>query len=428
MGKTVVNILMGIAIGVIPLIYNNYFLSDKPDVGFTLSAPIELSPSKKTRQIIQQIKIKNFGKGNAENIVIQFPGKLSSFEVKKYSLDDSVQNKTESNLNEIKYPSLPPEGEIEIILYLEGRIDENRLNIKHKGGGARNVLSKAYQEAGLLIIAVYCGVLIVVGYATYQDRILNYYFSAHNLPEKILKMKKPIFASKKKWDDIRKDALEEVIRKIKTGSRLGDIQTSMPYVLLNAEKPTYYTDDEWMLVFPEAVNFLGFHFSYQLRNVHELRSFEVLFSISQPLNCPPEKWHAIQKETSDALVRFFERKATYMKIEDMIKQAQQKPKYLNDDVWEEILGRFRDKIVFEVQSNMFSVTEPMQYLGGFNLDVLSDKQRQNLEFFAYKLSLQQFGAKLFQNGGAKLILKDPRPDWIKDSDYELLKSRAEKMI
>lgn len=134
------------------------------DVRYTLSENIPINVSNQSSsENVQQLVIKNLGNTKAENIVIDIQGKVTNYNVIKYSENDKEQNYSKSDGGiQLIYPELPPQGSFNVVIKSEGKgINIGDVTIKHSKGKAVEALSNDREKTSPLWIVFIFGVYAI---------------------------------------------------------------------------------------------------------------------------------------------------------------------------------------------------------------------------------------------------------------------------
>ncbi len=428
------NILSQITVGVVVIILGwgifNWITTPTADIRYTLLEPIAVKIAD-TPQYIQQLDIKNLGKLEATNLNIRIDASNLTCDVIKYSQADDEKIYVEENQTEISYPKLPPGGEIKIILKSSTNYNVNTKNIDigHDKGKAKEILSSTNTDTikwfFILIMAIY----IALSINSWRSTILTRYErNAYTDPDRILKKRKPFYASEEDWKSIRADAIR---RKVHLGidyiNEYEDIDKNENYKFLSMEQPGYLDDNEWrQLLEASAKTFEKF-----LRM--NLANGTILDKTVLP-DCPKyysvNAWNSFSDKYFKKYINEKIEKIFRFKIKDDIITAigSQKPNQMKQEIWDDYIKELKKVYYESIASNLIYESEPIKYLKTENLDILpTSKNNEILKQNAYRLQMREVN-NINSLEEAQKFIANPKPEWIRDLDYRTILNHAENIV
>lgn len=197
---TIATLVAGTLIG----IFFNRIFSDKPtpEIVYALSNPTYTTLDENTeRESLQELVIRNEGTETAERIIVYANRPISNYEIKKYSLSDSIKVTQNVNEFELIYPTLPKSGEIKILLRNINRpVSLFQLQIKIDNGSTESVIQKENNKIfslGVVIVALIC----ISGYAIYAFMTIS-----NKVEKAIVHVNQVIEARKKRQEEQHRQA------------------------------------------------------------------------------------------------------------------------------------------------------------------------------------------------------------------------------
>ena len=281
-------LITGVVLFIVTILIQRAYFTDKPEVIYTLSNEIYTSLlESEDREIIQQVTIKNVGALGAERIVITVNEYVSRYELRKYSESDSIKVIKTNTKFELIYPSLPPEGQIELLIKNTKKgINKDSLEIKHNSGLGKEAFQKNNSYLPFLLLLVIWMIIIVRGfYGLYLDSFQT--DIRHDPDNKILKRSKPLLLSSVKWNEFRSEALKNYFNKDHSYTKLNDL---VCWQIINNERPDHLTNDEWKEVLKEAIKKFKELFTDKIVTRSYLNLSDELFTIERPKQFELTDW------------------------------------------------------------------------------------------------------------------------------------------
>ena len=345
MKNTIVGGCFALLAAVLAVFVGHYLTKENIDVRYTLSDSIPSNFLEKgSLSNIQQLDIVNRGDKPAEKIRIKLDSHITQYELTKYSdIDKVVENLSNRNL-EILYPELPPEGKIKIVFSSDlVPLNKNDVDIYHSKGSAKEAFDKKNSLFFSVVFVPIIYILLVVGFGVFESlSIRNKWLErdAYRGDEKIFTRKKaPLFMGVDRWNELRKEAIENFIRK--SSLRPYDIEGSKAVTALNSEKPEYLKDHEWELLLKEAQDFFEENIPSLLQlSFYYGRDIEIFFKLIKPKNFQQNKWDEILNKLQELYLFYLKEVAVntsrFEDAENIFQKLTTQNKYnINDKFWAE---------------------------------------------------------------------------------------------
>lgn len=402
-----------------------YTLSEKIPTKF-----IETSPA----ETVQQLVVKNNGNIPATKIQITIDGVVEDYDILKNAISDVVEEHNSKGHFEAIYPSLPPEGQFSYIFKTSGMgITKYNLSIKHNKGKAQEALASGKESilsslSGYIFLAViifYIIMCIFQGRSMAIDRLessgsyTNYY--------DYLSKKKPFYVTQDKWNSIRRKYIEKKNKAEYLHSR--DIEDQESYKILSQDKPKYITDDEWELVKENSSKCLMDQLIYSIKTSSNYSNLEKYFTIKRPEHFPENKWQEIVKEINANFIASKKlNKSIFWSTNDIVKELEiGMPSGMSLSSWGEYKKFLIDQYFQIIYRDILRENSPINYLKEIDLSILSKDDKESIEALAYRIQLVRLD-NVFSLDAAEKFLKNDKPEWIKQEDFEQLKGKAEAYI
>lgn len=281
--------------------YYAFYLSRATvDLKYTLSERIVISTQGES---VQQLEIKNLGNASAEKIVINLAGDIQTYSIIKNVESDIVQEFSTSDGLQIVYPDLPPQSSIKIALTSIGK-DGCKVLINHSKGVAKEALSSS-SSSGVYLFA---NILIIFMLAVYiwlniKNTLISVWYeraiSKYTL-EKVLKRPSPPIFLKKRWEDIREIALQQVLLEIidKADRITTPVQSTNCFQFLDEKM---FSND--MISIEEKINLVEIaqevvklHIHIKCNKIYNLSDFVDLLKIEKPKLFLEDRWSELRGE------------------------------------------------------------------------------------------------------------------------------------
>ncbi|MCK9417861.1 MAG: hypothetical protein M0R70_00605 [Nitrospirae bacterium] len=423
--KTIIGTLI---VGLIIAIFTYNLNAEKVDIRYALSERI---PTKlleeKTTESIQQLEVFNIGNAEAKQIRVVIAARISSYELRKYSNADTPKEYKTKDALEIVYPNLPPGGNLKLLIKSVGSgVNKGNLDISHSKGKAEEAFAKT-GIASIISFVTIAWVIIIWGSLLFSMRVNaidSLESSAKYNADKILRKKKPFYINSDKWYSIRKTALESKIER--DSERRSDKSTS--YQILSIDKPDYLNDEEWLSIKGKAINQLSKMLSFESYTAWKPSRIVELLNIPKPLHFPEKEWTEIARDLNQKYIVMVKGDKLFQSIEITLSNLKQnKPDGILDDCWADYLKYLRREYNSMLFQELGNEWEPMRFIEKCDLDVLNDKERNELKKFAYAAEIKEY-FKFKNLSDAEAILKSQKPAWMTEKDYELLLSQARDTV
>lgn len=388
-----------------------YISHNEIDVRYFLSNNIPVSNSTES---VQQLEVKNFGAKPAQKIVVKINGQISSFEVLKYSHADIIKENKENGLLEVIYPELPPTGSFRVILKSMGNgITKSQVEVIHNNGKAIDALSKNNSSILYYFILLLYALFVLYIMRDYAISKIERNARYDNSKE-VLASNKPFYISKDRWRDIRKLALDNLIIE----NYYVSLDKSSYYVVLANKKLEFLTENEWHYLKNYCIKKLTEQYKNQISDSFLCDGILNIIKINIPENFPVGDWENLQKQ---AVQKFIDCRKYRLLNDDesgLVNEITlEKPEKIMVSVWNNHVEFIKKQYVALVLKNMEFKREPFKYLSNLNLEIVSHDQREKIYDRAYRIEMHKL-IDILEPANAEKFLKDPKPNWIKQNDYE----------
>lgn len=404
------------------MIIQKVYFTDKPDVVYSLSNEIYTSLiDSEDREIFQQLTIKNVGAQGVEKLIISINKPVVSYDIKKYSETDSVKVVSAKSKFELIYPFLPPNGQIEILIKnTKQGITKSNLEVKHNSGLGKEVFEKSNSMSILFWapVAFYAVLIVVMLYSSYKDMFTT--DIKYNPVDKILKRPKPFLLSSFKWNEFRKEALDNYFDKDRFLLKADDL---LCWQVLNSDKPDYLTNDEWKKVLNDASKKFKELFAARVITRNYFILSDEVFSLDKPKQLSTTDWKEIANLISDYYIYycFTQRRLSWDRdfIEELNKP---KPDKIQADADSKYKSIIREIFFSKIVSNLIRFSGSEQLDKKYDISLLDDDQKEQLKTISEGLdgirTGKQYNMKLHEiiAGG----LKESNRDLIAPEDWSRL--------
>jgi hypothetical protein len=439
MKNTIIGGCFALVAAVLAVYLGHYLTKENIDVRYTLSDSIPANfLGKGSLSNIQQLDIINRGDKTAEKIRINLDKSITQYELTKYSTIDKVQeNLTNKNL-EILYPELPPEGKIKIVFSSDILpLIKDNIKIYHSKG----VGKEAFDEKNSFIFSTsflpITYILLVVGFGIVESFIFRNKWlerDAYRGDKKIFTRKKsPWFMNVDRWDELRKEAIENYIKRSSFTSH--NIDDSVVVVSLNSEKPEYLKDHEWELLINESQNFFVekipslFEFSFYYE-----RNVERFFKLDKPKYFQQNRWNDIVNKLHKLYIFILKESAVnngmFESAENIYKKITSKNHYcINEKLWNEYLALLNHIYKYLLINGLYkNYGNYIAYIENHDLSILDKSDYEFVKEISYKLQKNTTYNLPFALIDARKFINVNKEEWVKDNDYKELKDHAQEVI
>jgi hypothetical protein len=219
MKNTIIGGCFALLAAVLAVFLGHYLTKENIDIRYTLSDSIPSNfLGKGSLSNIQQLDIINRGDKPAEKIRIKLDKSITQYELTKYSTIDKVEENLSNKNLEILYPELPPEGKIKIVFSSDILpLYKDEVKIYHSKGIGKEAFDEknnfffSVAFVPVVYLFLFVGFTVVEG-ITFRNKWIER--DAYRGDEKIFTRKKaPWFMNVDRWDELRKEAIENYIKK-----------------------------------------------------------------------------------------------------------------------------------------------------------------------------------------------------------------------
>jgi len=240
--------------------------------------------------------------------------------------------------------------------------------------------------------------------------------------ETILKRTKPFYIDSEDWSEIRKIACQHFVPD-ETIFRAADLENSLVYRKANQEKPDFLSNEEWGNVRMIASERFLSVMVRLMESSYKTADLFTLLKINKPVQVPAAKWSdfylALQKQYLS--VRLQER---FREVPTRLNET--RPDEIGQSLWDENQEELGNRYSEDICSRLEYDEAPFAYIGKFDLKVLPEERAAKIRNRAYDAELRRL-PELWYVEDAKKFLAMQRPTWIKDKDYDRLKTKAEQI-
>lgn len=432
--KSFTKIALTIITTVIPIFIVYYLNKEEPNLLYSLSQNIPTKfLSESQTESVQLLEVLNKGNKLAEKIRIKITKYVSDYDLSRYSLNDSVLVVNDEELFELYYPELPPEGTFKLIIKSKGKgINESNLSIISSHGKASNI---RFSEGKISIwelafVLFVLSIFVLSNVKNFIDISVSSLESKANYYDKkyILQKSKPFYLSSNKWSKIRQLALDNYFDH-KNYYSIKDMNRTEFFKVLNSDMPDFLLKDEWEKLTNDALIKYKENVLQALSQKSYYQDFEAELELTKPKNMGEITWNDIVKSISDSYIDHKKRgiQMSYNKSEINSKLKSTKPIIIKEDNWNEYIKFCQSQYYYYIREDLDFKDKPYEFVKKFELELLSEKQRESITNIVYKLSLTSL-ANIVTKEGANSFVSMVKPDWIKEKDYESFKHTAQNVI
>lgn len=379
--------IISLVIGLIVAYFTFNLNKEYVDLRYTLSEKIptkfvETSPA----ETVQQLVVKNNGNIPATKIQIKIDGLIEDHDILKNLVSDMVEEHNSNGHFEAIYPSLPPDSQFSYIFKTSGGgITKDNLEIKHSKGKAKEALASDSRSnyskisyyifsalfISYFILLVFQARSMAIDHLESSGSYTNYYDYLHK--------KKPIYVSQEKWDSIRRKYIEGKIKP--KYLYVTNIEEEENYKILNQDKHTFLTEDEWELLKENASKSLENQLSYLIKTSSSISSLEKYFLLKKPKHFPENKWQEIVKELNENFMTVKKlNKNFYLSMKDILKELELgMPSGMLPIFWDKYKKFLTDRYYELVYSEILRSASPSKYLKETNISILNKDEQKSLE-------------------------------------------------
>lgn len=412
------NIALPLFLLIIGGLFTYYLNLQRTDVRYTLSENIPITISGSTSsESIQQLTVKNLGNVSAQKIITSIQKQVNSYEIIKNSQSDNIQQFPTSDSLEIVYPELPPQGSYKLILKTQGDgIKINDIIIKHNNGIARDALSSKSLASTFTIILTIILLVFYFLFIIHEVAIswLEHKAKFKSSADEILMRKTPFYIGDKKWDFLRKEAIENLLDEKYVS--MYTIENEIIYKRINKEKPDYYTDGEWLYIIDKSsiiiINKLLSAISCCL---NENIILEIL-RVQKPINLLDNKWIELIKNANQKYVAIRKTRILF-DIDSIANELESnKPNEILIEYWKGYIEFRKNEYFMALNLQVYFSKNAVEFLGEQKLHFLIKKEIDSLSDYAYRLEFSRIPYFITYDDAVKTI-DQKKADWIKETDY-----------
>ena len=309
--------------------------ADKAELKFTLSQPMPTSASEQLKkEYLQELLVKNVGKDEAKKISINFKGSKFTYDIKKNSESDTVKEIYNNNDGvELLYDSLPPSGDIKLIIKSAFGLPNNMLLIQHSKGKATDALSN--NKIGSIIFNNLSGIIytffffVILAYQFYEGSKES---DSRYKPELTLSMNKPLLLSDKKWRDIRDEAIKHSFENYRINN-VDDIRASFCYRYLSKNSNAIISSDESDKFLTNCINALKESINKIAIRAYKLKDIEDLIRLPKPTLVTDNKWEDTLNYLINCYIEKYLHNLYLERIMSLNDKDISKPDFISDSKW-----------------------------------------------------------------------------------------------
>ena len=459
-----------------------YITVGKPDLVYSLSQAVSICNQEGNFKA-QEIEIINEGDSVAEKIRVFFDKPVPFCKVIKHSEGDKIDVYQLDQTFEVVYDELPPKGRFKINFITNFGVEEYDSRVSHKNGTAKELNSGIIGRFGYApLFFAFSGIVyfLLMCWSLFSDKKRDLESSSESeyRYNYIMKKKKPFYIDKVSWDDIRLKAIDSMIKSERFYGKF--VEDFKNYELLNENKPENYSENEWNHLTKKAIESLTKAMEYEVASLYTYGNTKEalkLLKVKKPKNFPNEKWDNLRtkifeiyltlkraelysdyynlsesalkemkseqpedidenkwKEFIELCERlyFVDKKSKLYDTLDIKRKAleeiaSKKPEVIKRSSWEKYIEMCKDSYFSELSKRIESQNEPIEYLKEQPLEMISERQKNDLMNRAYRKNLSSL-MDMHNPIYAKEFIESKRPEWIENSDYERLSIIAKKTL
>lgn len=245
-----------------------------------------------------------------------------------------------------------------------------------------------------------------------------------------LKIERPQFYDESRFLGPREKVIKKLIEEKISFPESKDIARLEAYLLLTSPQPGYFNNHEWEAAIKLAEKYLETKISTCIGSatLHNINDVELLLKMEKPVNMTVESWSSLKDNLNRKYLNIRkEQLFTFRTPSEFIKAYKLRPDGIMEKTWKD----YEDKLLRTFQEfiklNMMSCTDKIQYINETNLSILDTMDQEAIKNEAYDLQLKNI-SNLQNLQNAKEFLENEKPSWIKDKDYNELKSIATGVV
>jgi len=400
------------------------------ELRFQISSPIALDPSSPdgTRKLVQQIEVANVGNAVSDRIQITIHKPVASVTVEKDSQADKHETIPTRDGVELRYDSLRPEGRIRVVFTAADAVKEQDLQIRDQ----ERLATPALQSGDTLLSRVGTAfwLLVACGYSfasikSFQNARFSTRAQFGSTSE--LLQNKPFLISDSTWKEGLKSAVRRITRRDQDDGQ--EPKSWRAYKLLDSQRPAKIADDLWITLVKELTD--GFldrieHYASGTSGFLDSSMARIVLETPKPSNVSDYQWRQcmVRVERFYCLAISLSPIAHGFTMSDALKAFNQLPeKPLDEQHVDATANRLRRLYYTAILESLQFSSTPTEDLGTMDVGRLDQRQIQSLRKFAYFHQMSDF-PNLTNAHSAERFLKDPRPKFLTDADYDRFEAFA----
>ncbi len=422
--KLIYPILAGLILVIVTTGINYYYNRSVPDVRYTLSDPVlvsSLNPDGSPASV-QQLDVKNLGTAKSEQIRIKISGPVTTYKVEPWAHNDQPSVSMDSSQFELVYPELPPQGTFKIIVQPSSfDVNASNLSVSDNSGPATAALSKSSSSVPIsswMAILFYSPLwiwYIVVILTNRREGDLRY-LSVGELANK----RRSSYIRKAKWSRIHRDALDYII----AHDSYSLVATSSSRAILCTKRPEPIQEGDWNQIIERAsARFKQICTQDVAMCVRTQRLFELGGLIPDAMLTADRS--TIQEAIDAHYLTFVQYSRNVETTVGVLKDG--KPNIISDDGWKKVEDCLQAELFKNYEHVLFMASSPFDKIKDLNIEVLTADQQRTLKIDAYEKQFDKQRAISTAKEAEKFLATD-KPEGFEQQRYEVIRSRAEKII
>lgn len=424
-----VTLISALASAVIAVLLTFYLSNLKhSDVHYQLSRPIPAEVAGTSGPtIVQQIEIANLGTAVAERLQVKIGKKIEQLTVVKDSAADKFTRFDGAQSTEVDYDALRPTGRVQIVLMGGQAISDGDLVVRDLSGPAKPALAVQTSPWSKLPYFVAIVVVLLYFYLSIRSLAKDSFVTTvrYDLP-KALRRRKPFLISEDDWERSLKDGARMLA--LNEYNLSTDPTTWTAYKVLNAPAPEGMPHDVWDAVAGAISKGLVEKLQTESANagfygvVNTVRSFLIA---PRPVSLPAESWQQLIRRLGQFYTTvLLQETIKWHRIENLrVGLATTKPEQVDEEAWSRYMDVLRRLYFWTLAKAVSAAADPINFLNGSNLSILSSEDRDNLNWLAYYRQMAKL-PDVTTTSGARTFSSMLKPAFMSDEDYVRLSQRA----
>lgn len=309
------------------------YMKDSPDATYSVSNALEIVGEQGRAEYAQVIEVMNSGNTLLKDISIKVPFHISHHKLTKHSSKIVEKIFSDDRSFEVFYPELPSKQKVTLLIRYDGyAMDKELISVIHADGSAIPIKAQSKSLDFIWIwLAFFAGVLSqgIGEFRAWNRKAFQKWAS----DDEIYRNKAPWYASSAEWPKMQYEVIEKSVAKYSYDK----IELTPYYQLLNREKPTSLSQEQWSSLITVASKSLVERLSKELTRYSSVDTIVDLYKLKRPELLSQESWSAFQDSLKHELKnRLFSR---YTTVAELISILDKKIQQIN---------QFDDSIVSEV--------------------------------------------------------------------------------